>query len=686
MKLYRCVRGFHFGELDPFDPEGDLQDIIVGQVVGDFQNTQRVLVKGRQLPIALPSHALPFFVLHGTMPDPPISGEYGTAGVQGPMGVQGPFGFQGSDGLSGTQGVQGFQGPESGTASALVPGGETVPLSLQQDAYSVVTGVSTFKSREICVQSQYAYVVAHALPGTVCFAVFDVSDPASPEYVGGTTLTLDGNNATLCNCLYVRGNFAYVGRNGGRLVVVDVSDPSGPSQRGDVHPGGCQIFGLDAAGGYVLLADACNGFHVVDVSDPDDPRIVGQDTSYGAGGVAAYGGYGYVTDYGNDLLKIYDLTDPSSPSLVGSGAVGSFPVVFHAEDRYVYVVEYGGTRVEIVDCVDRSNPTVVSTFNTQYGTGSYGTPMVVGDYLYISCGSGANCTVEVWDVSEKTSPVRILSLTGITGAANIAHPFVDGSAIFLPAYTTGVDGGMANVCNRVWSFLNLRLGDITVGRVNGKDRSVFRDLDVVNDATIGGNLQVANIMTSWVSRTYRWKLLGQPVESSTDIDFAASASEDADVDFGSNVAHVIQARLYIDVDPGGAFSQTATLSFYSHSDRKDDELIWRADVDLVLTNLDGAASAGDPDVDLDDASDLAEGDLVAFLDDLEFRRCETIAANNVTLEDSLENDQGDGTGVSRVVELGGFSVFDDEGGGEIHVTVSFAGAQTVSTKLVVTAV
>jgi len=386
-------------------------------------------------------------------------------------------------------------GADDGTvakAAALKPGGTTLPSLLDFKAYETVPG-SVFKSRDLCVQNQYAYLCSHSFPGTPCVACFDISDPRNPVYVSGIALTLDGNNATLCNAIYVRGDYAYVGRNGGRLVVVDFSDVANPVQRGTVTHGG-QVFGLDAAGGFVYIANSSSGFYIVDVSDKDNPITVGSATGFGAGGVSAYGRYAFVTAYGTDELRIYDCIDVTNPTLVGSAATGSFPVVFHVESGYAYVVQYGGTRVEIFDVSDVTSPSLKSSFNTQYNTGSYGKPKVVGDFLYISCGDGVSqSTLEMWNAFDKSNPTLFLTKTGFGSVTNIAHPFVDGSAIFLPAYiATNVSGGIATVCNFVWSFLNLRLGDITVGRVNAIDRSVFRDLDIRGDMNVGNNLSVGN--------------------------------------------------------------------------------------------------------------------------------------------------------------------------------------------------
>ena len=106
MKLYSAIKEFWFGELDTFSPETDFQRIAQGEVIGDFQSTDGMLVKGQIVPMALPSYvAANFLTFIGTVPDP----SFGNQGVQGPQGSQG-----GGGSGSGTQGVQGPQGPAGG--------------------------------------------------------------------------------------------------------------------------------------------------------------------------------------------------------------------------------------------------------------------------------------------------------------------------------------------------------------------------------------------------------------------------------------------------------------------------------------------------------------------------------------------------------------------------------------------
>jgi hypothetical protein len=107
MKLYSANAEFWFGEIDVFSPEDNFSRIQRGEIIGDFDTTDGMLVKGRIVPMALLAYIqVGFMTLIGIVPDPP----FGTAGLQGVQGWQGGAGGGGTGGGTGTQGIQGFQG------------------------------------------------------------------------------------------------------------------------------------------------------------------------------------------------------------------------------------------------------------------------------------------------------------------------------------------------------------------------------------------------------------------------------------------------------------------------------------------------------------------------------------------------------------------------------------------------
>ncbi|CAK8988684.1 PKD domain containing protein, partial [Durusdinium trenchii] len=107
---------------------------------------------------------------------------------------------------------------------------------------------------------------------------------------------------------------------------------------------------------------------VVDVSDPSSPSILAS-TEYDAAnlvmceGVAVDGNYAYVTTWSDSAsasyLAVVDISDPTSPSIVGSiidGTLGP-AMTIAADEGHVYLPSGTGDGMIVVDVSDPSNPT-----------------------------------------------------------------------------------------------------------------------------------------------------------------------------------------------------------------------------------------------------------------------------------------------------------------------------------------
>lgn len=99
------------------------------------------------------------------------------------------------------------------------------------------------------------------------------------------------------------------------LFIFDVSDPENPLLVGRCDTAG-YAYGVSVAGNYLYVADGNNGLVVIDVSDPANPVENGHyDTDGYAQGVTIKGNYAYVADGGNGFVVI-DISDPTNPKPV----------------------------------------------------------------------------------------------------------------------------------------------------------------------------------------------------------------------------------------------------------------------------------------------------------------------------------------------------------------------------------
>ncbi|MEK7648987.1 MAG: hypothetical protein AAB400_03680, partial [Patescibacteria group bacterium] len=171
---------------------------------------------------------------------------------------------------------------------------------------------------QVVVKGRYAYV---ANTGSNTLQVFDVSNPASPTSAG-TVATGNGPAGVA-----VQGKFAYVlNFSGDTFQVFDVSNPASPTAA-EIAPlaTGTSPLGIEIRGRYAYITNngTTDSFQIIDVSDPTQ-ATVRSTTTTGAGtdpsGVALQGRYAYITLRGTDTLQIFDISNPASPTSVGTVA------------------------------------------------------------------------------------------------------------------------------------------------------------------------------------------------------------------------------------------------------------------------------------------------------------------------------------------------------------------------------
>ncbi len=94
-----------------------------------------------------------------------------------------------------------------------------------------------------------------------------------------------------------------------------------------------------AAGGGLLVASGGSSVHVVDVSRPGSPRVVGSyDFEQPVLGVVLDGRVAYVAN-SHDGLRRLDLSDPALPALTGAAATRGQAVGVAASDGYAFAAD-----------------------------------------------------------------------------------------------------------------------------------------------------------------------------------------------------------------------------------------------------------------------------------------------------------------------------------------------------------
>ena len=100
-------------------------------------------------------------------------------------------------------------------------------------------------------------------------------------------------------------------------------------------------------GSHAYVADHSFGLQVIDISNPENPQIVGSvDTAGDARSVVISGSFAYVADYSAGL-QVVDISNPESPFLMGTIHTPGGP--FYGGDGGAFSVAVTGNNVLLAD-------------------------------------------------------------------------------------------------------------------------------------------------------------------------------------------------------------------------------------------------------------------------------------------------------------------------------------------------
>lgn len=225
-------------------------------------------------------------------------------------------------------------------AVVLVPNGQrldVIDVSTPAQPRSVAMYVPSAEIRGVTVAGHYAYVVTL----DSWLRIVDIADPTRPTEVGA--VHIDG--VGFLSAVAVAHGNAFGTFIFGHLtapVVIDVSDPSRPQRRADVDP---DLYG---DGGFAIQGDllyAANRGQVgfgsvgtVAIGTPDASSLVGSLTApWNPLAVAVRGNLAYVLG-GDDLLHVVDVGNPAQPrgvALASLEPVAAPPTLEHDERYFV---------------------------------------------------------------------------------------------------------------------------------------------------------------------------------------------------------------------------------------------------------------------------------------------------------------------------------------------------------------
>ncbi|WP_294818972.1 hypothetical protein [uncultured Flavobacterium sp.] len=191
----------------------------------------------------------------------------------------------------------------------------------------------------------YLYTVDHA-----SLNVFSLSGGNGPVKVSTVMI---GN---AIETLFARENMLYIGSRDG-MYIYSLDNPENPSMISAVqHFTACDPVVANATHSFVTLhsntfcGNMVNVLNIYNTTDPSHPVLLHTEELTYPKGLGLYGNYLFVCD---DVIKIFDITNPEAPSLAGTINKVCFDVIIRGNDLFA-VGENGLSRYQL-------NPTDINS-------------------------------------------------------------------------------------------------------------------------------------------------------------------------------------------------------------------------------------------------------------------------------------------------------------------------------------
>ena len=181
----------------------------------------------------------------------------------------------------------------------------------------------------------------------------DMRDPGNPVQVGEMLIPRTGPVSRRGSDLFLAEDLLYVADASG-LHIVDVSNPKVPKVLGSLEFPEARhaLLRISVDGGMALMAAGSSGAYMVDVTDPGNPRLVGTPETPGPNGgtvdstrsVHVQGNLAFLADE-RAGLRIIDIDNPISPVEVGAFATRQGSQDVFVEGDRAFVVAGGDVQV-----------------------------------------------------------------------------------------------------------------------------------------------------------------------------------------------------------------------------------------------------------------------------------------------------------------------------------------------------
>tara|TARA_R110002096_G_scaffold40961_6_gene111180 strand:- start:615 stop:2510 length:1896 start_codon:yes stop_codon:yes gene_type:complete len=226
-------------------------------------------------------------------------------------------------------------------------------------------------------------------------------------------------------------------------VVIDVTTPSNPIERGFFPFGTSTWRDIRTYGTYAyVVTEATSGFQIIDLSNPNSPSVVGTfgtNITNNAHNVCVDVAAGKLYLVGTNVgTPVWDLTaNPANPTYIGSAAPGGNSNYFHdlcIENGYGYGSAIYAGVLRIWD-MNTFPPTTLSNSPTPNSFTHNAWPNAAGT-LCVTTDEQSGGVIKLFDITNKSNPVPLGQFT--PNSAAIPHnAFIVGDKVHCSWYTEG---------------------------------------------------------------------------------------------------------------------------------------------------------------------------------------------------------------------------------------------------------
>jgi hypothetical protein len=248
---------------------------------------------------------------------------------------------------------------------------------------------------DVWVVDETAYVT-----GNRGVQIIDVHDPESPRKLGFIRLR-DGAFGVL-----VENNTAYIAGDEEGFFIADVSDPQNPVIIGQYSKKKGVTVNVSINGKYAYLVMREGRLLVLDIHDEEEPRLLA-DIHVGDAGTDMFlhKNFLYVSDH-NSGLVIFDASEPSSPKKLSvvPGTRGVFGIDIKEDLLFLGCHNQG---LRILDVSDPSFPRMKGTFSFSSEANN-----VISDKNYLYVADQNDGIIHILDVRDPSRPISLASIDG----------------------------------------------------------------------------------------------------------------------------------------------------------------------------------------------------------------------------------------------------------------------------------